>query len=62
MKELLKSEIFDIYSIVRELWNDYYNGKEVYSNDDLARIQTLMFALKNDITEIEYYVDIMKEV
>ena len=38
MKYILKNEIFDIFENARELFNDYYNGKEEYTQEDYKKI------------------------
>lgn len=49
MNYILKNEIFDIYNNVRELWNDYYNGKEEYTQEDYKRIEEIMKNLQENI-------------
>jgi hypothetical protein len=61
MKEILKNEIFDIFENSRELFNDYYNGKKEYTQEDYKRIYEIMKNLKEDIKEIEFLLDILKE-
>lgn len=53
MNYILKNEIFDIFENARELFNDYYNGKEEYTQEDYKRIKELMGNLKENIKEIE---------
>lgn len=43
MNELqLKSEIFDLFESARELFNDYCNGKENYTDKDINRIREII--------------------
>lgn len=38
----LKNEIFDLFENARELFNDYYNGKEEYTDEDIKRIREII--------------------
>lgn len=43
MNELeLKRQIFDLYESARILFNDYYNGKEHYTDRDIWDIRDLV--------------------
>lgn len=61
MNYILKNEIFDVYELARELFNDYYNGKEEYSQEDYERIFEIMESLKEDIKEIKNELYYLKE-
>lgn len=52
-KYYLKNEIFDVFENARILFNDYYNGKENYSDEDIEKIKELLKAIKEDIKNIE---------
>ena len=45
--------IFDIFANARILFNDYYNGKEDYTDEDIERIMELLEKVKEDIKQIE---------
>lgn len=51
-KLYFKSEIFDLFENARELFNDYYNGKEEYTNKDISEINKLIWNIQNNIDEI----------
>lgn len=61
MKHILKNEIFDIFENARELFNDYYNGKEEYTQEDYKRILEIIENMKNNIKEIKYEAELLKE-
>lgn len=61
MKYMLKNQIFDIFENARELFNDYYNGKEEYTQEDYKRILEIIENMENDIKEIKYEVELLKE-
>ena len=61
MKLELKRQIFDLCENARELWNNYYNGKENYTKEDFDEILRLVSEIENDVKEIEYDVYILKE-
>lgn len=61
MKYMLKNEIFYIFENARELFNDYYNGKEEYTQEDYKRILEIIENMENDIKEIKYEVELLKE-
>lgn len=52
-KYYLKNELFDVFENARILFNDYYNGKENYSDEDIEKIKELLRAIKEDIKNIE---------
>lgn len=52
-KYYLKNEIFDVFENARILFNDYYNGKEDYSDEDLEKIKELLKEIKQDIKNID---------
>ena len=52
-KYYLKNEIFDVFENARILFNDYYNGKDDYSDEDLEKIKELLKAIKQDIKNID---------
>lgn len=49
----IKREVFDIFDISKDLWNDFYNGKEVYTSDDIEDIKKLLEELKTSIQDLE---------
>lgn len=49
----VKRLIFDMFENTRILFNDYYNGKEDYTEDDIDKINVLLRATKEDIENIE---------
>lgn len=61
MKYELKREIFDLYDNARVLFNDYYNGKENYSEEDFNEIIKLISEIEEHIKEVKYNVDILKD-
>ena len=61
MKYILKNEIFDIFENARELFNDYYNGKEEYTQEDYKKILEIIENMKNSIKEIKNEVELLKE-
>ena len=60
MKEQLKREIFSVFENARVLFNDYYNGKENFSKEDLEKLDDIMYDLKQEIKEIQYNIDILE--
>lgn len=44
----LKRQIFDLFESARTLFNDYYNGKEHYTDKDI-------WAIKDLVRRIEIY-------
>ena len=52
-KYYLKNELFDVFENARILFNDYYNGKEDYSDEDLEKIKELLKAIKENIKNID---------
>lgn len=52
-KYYLKNELFNAFENARILFNDYYNGKEDYSDEDLEKIKELLKAIKQDIKNID---------
>lgn len=52
-KYYLKNELFDVFENARILFNDYYNDKEYYSDEDLEKIKELLKAIKQDIKNID---------
>lgn len=52
-KYYLKNLIFDVFENARILFNDYYNGKEDYSDEDLEKIKVLLKAIEQDIKNID---------
>jgi len=48
-----KNEIFDLFENARVLFNDYYNGKESYTNEDINAIKDILKAIKENIKNIE---------
>lgn len=54
----VKRLIFDIFEISRELFNNYCNGKDFFSEEDYKKIYfELLPKLKNDINDIESEID-----
>ena len=52
-KIYFKSEIFDVFENVRELFNKYYNGKANYSESDLYEISYLIAKMEENIKNIK---------
>ena len=52
-KLYLKSEIFDVFENARILFNDYYNGKADYTDDDLYEISYLIAKMEENIKNIK---------
>lgn len=48
----LKRQIFDLFENARILFNEYYNGKEEYTNEDIVEINKLMWNIQNNIDKI----------
>lgn len=55
MNELeLKRQIFDLFEKARILFNDYYNGKNEYTERDISEMYDLILRLDNEnVREIE---------
>lgn len=49
----IKKGIFEIYEITKELWNNYYLGKDLYSEFDIKDIKWLLYSLNKEIKNIE---------
>ena len=56
-KYYVKNLIFDIFENSRVLFNDYYNGKEVYTEEDIEKIKVLLRATEEDIKQLESEID-----
>ena len=56
-KLYFKNLIFDVFENARLLFNDYYNGKESYSDEDLEKIKELLAVIKEAIKQIESEVE-----
>ena len=52
-KLYLRNLIFDVFENARILFNDYYNGKESYSDEDIEKIKELLEKVKEDVKQIE---------
>lgn len=52
-KLYFKSEIFDLFENARGLFNDYYNGKAIYSENDLYEISYLIAKMEENIKNIK---------
>lgn len=52
-KYWFRNLIFDIFENARVLFNDYYNGKENYTDEDIEKIKELLEKTKEDIKQIE---------
>lgn len=52
-KHWFRNLIFDIFENARILFNDYYNGKENYSDEDIEKIKELLENIKEDVKQIE---------
>lgn len=53
----LKREIFDLFENARILFNDYYNGKEEYSEKDIIKIYDLILKVQDNVSNIESVID-----
>ena len=53
----LKREIFDLFENARVLFNEYYNGKEDYSEKDIAKIYDLILKVQDNVSNIESIID-----
>lgn len=50
----LKRQIFDLFDRARILFNDYYNGKEEYTDRDISEMYDLILRIDNEnVREIE---------
>lgn len=56
-KLYFKNLIFDVFENARLLFNDYYNSKESYSDEDLEKIKELLAVIKEAIKQIESEVE-----
>lgn len=58
-KLYFKSEIFNVFEIARILFNNYYNGKDDYSDIDIKAINNMLLSIEHNIKnikeEIKYY-------
>lgn len=52
-KLYFKSEIFDLFENARELFNNYYNGKANYTENDLYEISYLIAKMEENIKNIK---------
>lgn len=48
----IKRNIFNIFGIARLIFNDYYNGIEKYSEQDLDDIKLFLLDLEEQIIEL----------
>lgn len=53
----LRREIFDLFENARILFNDYYNGKEEYSEKDIIKIYDLILKVQDNVSNIESVID-----
>ena len=54
----LRRLIFDLFENARILFNEYYNGKEEYTDDDLEKIYELTSKIYyDDIINIETLIE-----
>lgn len=53
----IKRNIYNVYDIARILWNNYYNGKEEYTKNDLKGIKYIITSLDVTIKELKESVD-----
>ena len=53
----VKNEIFDLYENARILFNDYYNGKDKYNEEDIKNIYDLILKIIDNINDIESEID-----
>ena len=53
----IKRNIYNVYDIVRILWNNYYNGVEEYTENDLKGIEYMIANLNATIKELKESVD-----
>lgn len=50
----LKRQIFDLFDRARILFNDFYNGKEEYTDRDISEMYDLILRIDNEnVREIE---------
>lgn len=56
-KTYLRREIFDLYENARILFNDYYNDKESYLEEDIKKIYDLILKVQENINNIEGEID-----
>lgn len=53
----LKREIFDLFNNARVLFNDFYNGKQDYNDEDIKNIYNLILKAQDNINNIESMID-----
>lgn len=53
----IKRNIYNIYDVVRILWNNYYNGVEEYTKNNLKSIKYIIASLDATIKELKESVD-----
>lgn len=53
----LKREMFDLFDNARILFNDYYNGKKEYSEEDIKNIYDLILKVQDNVSNIESIID-----
>ena len=53
----LRREIFDLYENARILFNNYYNGKEDYSEEDIKKIYDLILKVQENINNIKSEIE-----
>lgn len=56
-KLCFKNEIFDLFENARVMFNDFYNGKEEYSEKDIKDIKDLLLKMQENINNIKSYID-----
>ena len=49
----LKQLIYNVYDVSRVLFNDYYNGKDSYAENDIEDIKNLIEQLKAMVEDLE---------
>ena len=50
----LKRQIFELFDRARILFNDFYNGKEEYTDEDISEMYDLILRIDNEnVREIE---------
>lgn len=53
----IKRNIYNVYDIARILWNNYYNGEEEYTKNDLIGIKYIIASLDVTIKELKESVN-----
>ena len=53
----LRREMFDLYENARILFNEYYNGKEEYTEEDIKNIYDLVLKIQENVNNIESEID-----